>query len=266
VEQQPQTLTQQQVMTTTGPLLVRTTCAQNGVLLTDEQLRLLEEYAVRLIEWNQKINLISRRDEENVWTRHMLHCLSLLCKVKFAEGVKILDLGTGGGLPGVVLKIVRPDLLLTLVDSTQKKINAVKDILGSLSLTGIDAVWGRAEDLGKQREYAEHYSIVVARAVAPLKDLQRWSYPFLKKSSVGRDTRAGDAPSPTTKQIRGPALVAFKGGDLADEINQLRNHPNVGTISTIELTLNGSTQLDDRDKKIVIVEYARSTKQKVKNT
>ena len=243
-------------------ILFRTICAQNGLQLSDEQLRLLEGYAVRLLEWNKKINLISRRDEEIFWTRHILHSLSLIFKVEIPEGVKILDLGTGGGLPGVVLKIVRPDLLFTLLDSTQKKINVVKDLLSSLGLTGIDAVWGRAEDLGKQREYAGRYDIVVARAVAPLKALVHWSCPFLRRSTTKMDVRRESEPEPTKKQINGAVLVAFKGGDLNDEIRELRNQPNVGPISTIELILKGSTQLDDRDKKIVVVEYVQSDRQK----
>ena len=243
-------------------LLIRTTCAQNGLLLTDEQLQRLDEYAVRLLEWNKKINLISRRDEENFWTRHILHCISLMFKVDFAEGAKIMDLGTGGGLPGIALKIVRPDLSFTLLDSTQKKINVVKDLLGSLGLAGIEAVWGRAEDLGKQSEHAGKYDVVVVRGVAPLKDLALWSYPFLKRGTPEAGARKADAPGSTKKQVSGPALVAFKGGNLDDEIKELQKHPNVGPVSTIELTLSGATQLDDRDKKIVIVEFARSIRQK----
>ena len=240
----------------------RTTCEQNGLLLSEKQFRLLEEYTVRLLQWNKRINLISRRDEENVWTRHILHCLGLIFKVEIPEGLKILDLGTGGGLPGVVLKIVRPDLLFTLIDSKQKKINVVNDLLGSLGLARIDAVWGRAEDLGKQREYGGQFDIVVARAVAPLKVLVRWSYPFLRGSTMRMDVGRGGEPEPTKKRINGPALVAFKGGDVDDEIGQLRNQPDVGPISTIELTLKGSAQLDDREKKIIVVEYVRSTTQK----
>jgi 16S rRNA (guanine(527)-N(7))-methyltransferase RsmG len=242
--------------------IIRTACAQNDQRLSDEQLRQLDEYAARLLEWNKKINLVSRRDEENFWTRHILHCISLMFKVEIAEGAKILDLGTGGGLPGIVLKIARPDLLLTLLDSTQKKINVVKDLLGSLGLDGIDAVWGRAEDLGKQREHAGRYNIVVARGVAALKDLALWSYPFLKSSVLRANAREANALGSTKKRINGPALVAFKGGGLDDEIRDLRKHPNVGPVSTIELTLNGSTQLDDRDKKLIIVEFARSIRQK----
>jgi 16S rRNA (guanine527-N7)-methyltransferase len=262
VEQKPQLITPQQVRGFVNSLFVRTICAQNGLQLSNEQLRQLDEYAVRLLEWNKKINLISRCDEENFWTRHILHCISLMFKIEFSEGARILDLGTGGGLPGVVLKIARPDLLLTLLDSTQKKINVVKDLLGSLGLAGIDAVWGRAEDLGKQREHAGQYDIVVARGVAALKNLALWSYPFLEINALEVNSRRVNAPGSTKKRINGRTLLAFKGGDVDDEIREIRKHPNVGPISTIELTLNGSTQLDDRDKKIVIVEFARSIGQK----
>jgi 16S rRNA (guanine(527)-N(7))-methyltransferase RsmG len=252
----------QRVRGPVNSLFVRTTCAQNGLELSDEQLRQLDEYAVRLLEWNKKINLISRRDEENFWTRHILHCISLIFKIELAEGARILDLGTGGGLPGVVLKIARPDLLFTLLDSTQKKINVVKDLLGSLGLVGIDAVWGRAEDLGKLPEYAGQFDVVVARGVAPLNDLVRWSFPFLRWSAQGAGAGEENTLESTMKRVNGQALVAFKGGDLDDEIKELRSYLNVGRISTIELALRGSAQLDDRDKKLVIVEYARNIRQK----
>jgi 16S rRNA G527 N7-methylase RsmG len=101
VEQAPQVVIPQQLTGNMNSLLLRTTCAQNGLQLSDEQLRRLDEYAIRLLEWNKKINLISRRDEENFWTRHILHCISLMFKVDFAEGVKIVDLGTGGGFLGL---------------------------------------------------------------------------------------------------------------------------------------------------------------------
>ena len=247
-------------MGTVDPVSFRTTCVQNGLSLSDEQLKLLGEYALRLLEWNKKINMISRRDEENFWTRHILHCLGLVFKLEIPRGAKILDLGTGGGLPGIVLKIVRPDLQFTLLDSTQKKINVVNDLLGSLGLDGIHAVWGRAEDIGKQREHAGCYDIVVARAVAPLKDLVRWAHPFLKRNAMGMSTERRDEPGATKKRINGSALVASKGGDLESEIGQLRNESGVGSISTVELILKGSAQLDDSDKKIVVVEYMPSNK------
>ena len=102
--------------------------------------------------------------------------------------------------------------------------------------------------------------IVVARAVAPLKDLVRWAHPFLKRNAMGMSTERRDEPGATKKRINGSALVAFKGGDLESEIGQLRNESGVGSISTVELILKGSAQLDDSDKKIVVVEYMPSNK------
>lgn len=222
------------------------------------------QFADLLLEWNKKINLISRRDEENFWTCHILHSLSVLFKVDIPPGVEVLDLGTGGGLPGVPLKIARPDLALTLLDSTQKKINVARVVVNALGLTSVEIVWGRAEVLGKQEDYRHRYAIVVARAVAPLKDLVRWSLPFLKQEravSSGDNTRRADARRP----IAGPTLVAFKGGDIEGEIRQIRNNPLVENISVIDLTLKGSTQLEERGKKIILVEFAAAgQKQKAK--
>ena len=265
MERQPQVVDFKQVRGVVDFVWLRTTCAHNGVHLEEKQLQLLEGFVVRLLEWNKKVNLISRRDEENIWTSHVLHCLGLVFKVEIPNGARVLDLGTGGGLPGVVLRIVRPDLSFTLLDSTQKKVNVVKDLLRSLDLSGVDAVWGRAEDLGKQPAHAGHYDVVVARAVAPLKDLVRWSFPFLRKNATMDSIRKETPPTASKKQINGPGLVAYKGGDLDGEIRQAKKQPNVGQISIVDLTLNGSTQLGDADKKIVVVEYVWSIDRKPNN-
>jgi 16S rRNA (guanine527-N7)-methyltransferase len=228
-------------------------CAQNGLQISDQQIQALTEFSRKLLEWNKKINVVSRRDEENFWTRHVLHCMSLLFKVEISEGARILDLGTGGGLPGMVLKIVRPDISFTLLDSTQKKINVVNDIIGFLNLTDIRGVWGRAEDLGTKPEYGGQYDIVVARAVAPLKDLALWARPFLRRGEP--EARSRLEVSKSRRVISGPTLIAFKGGDLESEVNQLQALPSITVTSVINLTLAGSIQLDDADKKIVVVEF-----------
>jgi 16S rRNA (guanine527-N7)-methyltransferase len=241
-----------------------TICAQNGLNLSEAALASLEALAVRLLDWNQKINLISRRDEENFWSGHLLHCLALLFKVEVPINSHILDLGTGGGLPGLPLKIARPDLTITLLDSTQKKINVVKDLINTLGLEGAMAVWGRAEDVGKTEEHIHRYDVVLARAVASLKDLVRWSEPFLKTG--------GTSASPIVKtegqhkrRIEQPSLVTLKGGDLEGEIGQIRKLPQVKNITVLDLTLKGSTQFDGGDKKIVLVEIARTPKQKAED-
>ena len=234
--------------------------------LSDEQVGSLEKLSILLLDWNKKINLISRRDEENIWTSHILHCLTPLFKVDLPLGARILDLGTGGGLPGIPLKIARPDLALTLIDSTQKKINVVKSLIEELGLKQIDALWGRAEEIGTSKDHARRYDVVIARAVASLKDLVQWSEPFLKNSAASLTTNA-DAVEPQARvQIRKPTLIALKGGDLEGEIGQIRTHRNVESITVIDLTLNGSTQLEGADKKIVLVEIVRTPKQKAERT
>ena len=239
-----------------------TVCAQNGIRLSDEQLQSVELLATLLLDWNKKINLVSRRDEENFWTSHILHCLSLLFKVDLPADATILDLGTGGGLPGLPLKIARPDLLFTLLDSTQKKINVVNDIIAALGLRGINAVWGRAEELGKTKEHNHRYDVVVARAVASLKDLVRWSEPFLKTGGTTTSLTAATTGDQTRRRIGKPTLIALKGGDLNGEIEQIQKLPQVKTITVLDLTLKGSSQFDGSEKKIVLVEITGTPKQK----
>lgn len=243
-------------------LTLRTTCAQNGLRLNEEQLTLLGAYAERLLEWNKKINLISRRDEENFWTSHILHSLSVLFKVDVPLGAKVLDLGTGGGLPGVPLKIVRDDLEFTLVDSTQKKTKAVEDMLKHLGLKGIEVVWGRAEDLGKEKKRRHRYDLVVARAVSSLKDLIRWSVPFLKQEAELRFDRSSRTTETPQIRILKPTLIAYKGGNLENELGQTRDLPGVCSASVIDLTLNGSRQLEEGDKKLVLIDFVTGQKQK----
>ena len=240
-----------------------TTCAQNGLHLSGKQLASLEAFAALLLEWNKKINLISRRDEENIWTSHILHCISLLFKVNLPAGSTVLDLGTGGGLPGIPLKIVQPDLMLTLLDSTQKKINAVQDIIKALGLKETRAMWGRAEDVGKKKEHNRDYDVVVARAVASLEDLVRWSGPLLKPEGATTSAFSAFGTDESRRQIKKPSLIAFKGGDLEQEIRQIKNQPQVSSTTVIDLTLKGSHQFDGGEKKTVLVEFANAARQKV---
>lgn len=231
----------------------RTVCKQNGVDVTDDQIAKLDLFVQVLLDWNKKINLISRKDEEHFWENHILHSVSILFKLELPNNSNILDLGTGGGLPGIPIKILRPDISITLLDSTQKKINVVNEILLSLGLQNAKAVWGRAEDVGFQKEYSGRYDIVVARAVAPLKDLVRWSPPFLKKRTAQEEHQT--EAQATRLNVSQPALIALKGGDLEGEIRQVRTNKQIQSIKVIDLALQGSEQFELNDKKVVIVYY-----------
>jgi len=231
----------------------RAVCRQNGIDVTDEQIAKLERFSELLLNWNKKINLISRRDEENFWTSHLLHSVSILFRLRFPQQASVIDLGTGGGLPGIPLKILLPEISITLLDSTQKKIQAVQDILDSLSIKNASAIWGRAEDLGKRTDHRGLYDIVVARAVAPLRDLVHWSQPLLKATGGPKNERKSESTGLIDLVL--PTLIALKGGSLEAEVRSASRAGSVASIQTIDLTLAGSVQLEAGDKKIVLVTY-----------
>jgi len=229
----------------------RTICIRNGLVPTDVQVEQMNRFVNLLLEWNSKINLVSRKDVENIWSYHILHCISPLFKIEIPQNSTIIDLGTGGGLPGLPIKILRPDLSVLCLDSTGKKASAVSQMITDLKLNRIEAVWGRAEEVGRQETLFEKFDFVLARAVAPIIDLLSWSKIFLKK--------AAQRKFPITENLRGrivltpPALLAFKGGELAQEIGTVkRKHPLIN-IEQIDLTFDGSEQLSTPDKKLLVI-------------
>ena len=224
----------------------------NGLAVTDEQFALLDRYVGLLLDWNAKINLISRRDQENVWFAHMLHSVSPWFFVELGPGLRILDLGTGGGLPGIPLAILRQDLRLTLLDSIRKKTDAVRQMAGVLGLANVDVVVGRAEEAGWEGAHRHRYDVVVARAVARLSDLAKWSRPLLKKGDL---SPAGAVQPGGISSVRiridGPCLLTLKGGDLGGEVREAV----VGGASVrfVPLVFPGGEQIGLEEKKLLIV-------------
>ena len=119
-------------------------------------------------EWNEKINVVSRKDIDNLYVHHVLHSLAFAKVGSFKAGAKVLDVGTGGGFPGIPLAILFPDVQFELVDSIRKKITVVEGVADALGLTNVKATWGRVEEL-KTR-----YDFVVTRAVTSLSELKNW--------------------------------------------------------------------------------------------
>ena len=176
----------------------------------EEQFRRLESL---YREWNEKINVISRKDMEGLYEKHILHSLSIAAVFDFKQGTQIVDLGTGGGFPGIPLAIFFPEVRFHLVDSIGKKIKVVQAIAEALELTNVTTQHTRAEEL-KNRQF----DIVVSRAVAPLKDLWQWSKLILRKR-----------PLPSTSLLPPPVsgLICLKGGDLAQEIFESGCRPRI---------------------------------------
>src|SRR5690606_10798271 len=160
-------------------------------------------------EWNEKINVISRKDIDALYEKHILHSLSIAAVFEFKPGMEILDLGTGGGFPGVPLAIYFPEVKFHLVDSVGKKLKVIDAIAESIGLKNVTTQHSRVEEIRNRK-----FNFVVSRAVAPLADLWRWSRPLLKK------------PNPEEPDLQ-PGLICLKGGDLANEIQESGKRPRM---------------------------------------
>jgi 16S rRNA (guanine527-N7)-methyltransferase len=164
-------------------------------------------------EWNQKINVISRKDMDNFYEHHVLHSLSIAKQFSFSDGYNIIDIGTGGGFPGIPLAIFFPRVYFQLVDSVNKKLKVVNEVANTIGLTNVSTQYTRAEDIKDKK-----FDAVVSRAVAPLKDLWQWSKPLLK-------------PGSRLSIISG--LICLKGGNLEKEISESGVRPDIWSIDKI---------------------------------
>jgi 16S rRNA (guanine527-N7)-methyltransferase len=165
--------------------------------LNELQLHQFEKLPALYKEWNEKINVISRKDIDNITLHHILHSLAIAKFILFQPGTEILDIGTGGGFPGIPLAIFFPECKFTLVDSIGKKIKVVDEISKNIGLKNVTAIQSRAEEVKFQ------FDFVVSRATAPLDDLVRWSKGKMKLKRQN-DLKNG--------------LICLKGGDLDEEI------------------------------------------------
>jgi 16S rRNA (guanine527-N7)-methyltransferase len=173
-----------------------------NINLTDTQIEQFNIYYNMLIEWNKKFNLTSITEEKDVIVKHFLDSIAITKIMDISKLNSIIDVGTGAGFPGIPLKIIYPNLSVLLVDSLNKRINFLLEVIENLSLNNIECIHSRAEDLGNNNLYREKYDLCVSRAVADLSILSEYCLPFVKCEGY---------------------FVSYKSSKAIDEINSSKN-------------------------------------------
>jgi 16S rRNA (guanine527-N7)-methyltransferase len=182
-----------------------------------DQLQALEDL---YREWNAQINVISRKDIGSLYEKHVLHSLSIAAVFNFMPASQVIDIGTGGGFPGLPLAILFPETQFELVDSIAKKLKVVDAIADALSLTNIRTQHTRAEEIKGRK-----FDVAISRAVAPLKNLWAWARPLLRPQNI--------SPGSTHDLPMASGLICLKGGDLATEISDSGARPKVFEIHSL---------------------------------
>lgn len=178
--------------------ILKTNAEAYGIEISDDLGEKLEIYARLLKEWNDKINLTAITDDEGIAIKHFLDCLLVSKAAQFKSGDRVIDVGTGAGFPGLVIAAAYPDVQVTLLDSTGKKLKAVENIREEMGVENAKVVHMRAEDAGKKPEFREKYDFATARAVAELRVLLEYTLPFVKV---------------------GGTFLSLKGASAVDEID-----------------------------------------------
>lgn len=169
-----------------------------GITITSDMVKQFEDYSKFLIEYNEKVNLTAITDPEEIMIKHFLDSILIFSAMEIEEGATVIDVGTGAGFPGVPMKIVRPDIRLTLLDSLNKRIVFLEELTNKLDIQA-KLIHGRAEDVGHETPFRDGYTLVVSRAVTRFPALAEYCLPFAKE---------------------GGHLVAFKGPDYEEELKE----------------------------------------------
>lgn len=178
--------------------------------ITEEQCQRFAALDALYRDWNSKINVISRKDIDNLYEHHILHSLGIAQIINFKPGTQVMDLGTGGGFPGIPLAIMFPEVHFHLVDSIGKKIRVCDEVRTALGLTNVTTEWTRAENL------KEKYDFVVSRAVMPLTDLVK-----LVRKNIAKESHNA-MPN---------GLICLKGGELENEVMPMKAHTLITSLS-----------------------------------
>jgi 16S rRNA (guanine527-N7)-methyltransferase len=211
-----------------------------GIALNQNQIEQFDIYYKELIDWNNRINLTAITDLEDVQVKHFLDSLTVINAIDKKEDMRFIDVGTGGGFPGIPLKIVLPGIKMVLLESTAKKVSFLKHIVEKTGMEGVDVITGRAEEVARKPDFREKFDVALSRAVAELNVLVELTLPFCAV---------------------GGCVIAQKKGDIQLELEQAAKAIDVlgGSLSSVDkVELEG---LDD-ERYLVVIDKISATPEK----
>lgn len=209
-------------------------CEKNNIQISNEEIEKLYVYMKEILEWNEKVNVTAIKDEKEFIVKHFIDSLTI--EKYISNGEKVLDIGTGAGFPGIPIKITKNKSHVDLVDSVNKKLNVIRDIIPKIKVEDIECIHTRAEDLAKNVKYRESYDVVTSRAVANLTTLVEYMLPFAKV---------------------GGKIICMKGPNVEEELTESKKAISIlgGKIEQIE-----NINIDsDYERNIIIIKKEKPT-------
>jgi len=227
------------IMTSENIRLLKDGAEMLGINISDEVLDAFDQYYKKLITWNESVNLTALTDERDVVIKHFIDSLTVISYLP-AGAKNMIDVGTGAGFPGIPVKMVKEDLSLTLLDSLEKRIRFLNEIITGLSLPGVNAIHARAEDLAHNPGHREKYDVGTARAVASLPVLCEYILPFVKTGGV---------------------FIAMKGSDVIKELEESEKAISIlgGELDTVKKFL---LPYENIERHIILIKKIRQTPSK----
>ena len=212
-------------------------CQLLNLSITEKQEDQFMQYYELLVEWNKVMNLTGITEFDEVMRKHFLDSLSIVKAIEKKDMLRVLDLGTGAGFPGIPLKIMFPEWDIVLLDSLNKRIKFLNEVIGQLGLQKISTIHGRAEDFARKEEYREKFDLVVSRAVANLSSLSEYCLPYVKQQGI---------------------FVSYKASDVEEEVREAKKAVTV-LGGNLEKTVEFQLPDTDIDRTLLVIQKIKKT-------
>ncbi|MBL4938404.1 16S rRNA (guanine(527)-N(7))-methyltransferase RsmG [Clostridium sp. YIM B02515] len=217
--------------------LLNKACANEGLEFDEDKYNKLMQYKDLVIEWNEKINLTAITEEEEFIKKHFIDSIKVFRSSELKNSKKIIDIGTGAGFPGIPIKIINPDIEVVLLDSLNKRVNFLNEVINKLQLKGVTAIHGRAEDFAREKKYREAFDTAVSRAVANMAVLSELCIPYVKVNGH---------------------FIALKGPAVDEEIKEgLKAVTTLGGV--VEKVIEVEVENTDLNHNLVVVKKVKET-------